>query len=249
MRKLWLMCLLLLIIPVMAQDGEWYDTNDEVTVTVTADSPAILVLVNDTAGQVITITARAINNAEIDPVLWIMDGEAQLLAYNHNTLTAEGLVDVSARIANLVLPTTGFHTVYVDSFNGVGEGDIEVTFRESDMFDMAVEDSDSAQIITFSLPENTVFSYPITVENDDTLTITASDGSGNLDPYLRIVDSAGNIIISNDDHDSLDLSLDIFDARISEWIVPADDTYSVEVFDFLGRAGDIIVRHTKINER
>ncbi|MDQ7027869.1 MAG: hypothetical protein Q9P01_21415 [Anaerolineae bacterium] len=246
MRPYWLIYILLLIAPVMAQDdNRQYRIHDEVTVTITAASPAILVFANDTAGQVITLTARAIDNAQVDPVLWIIDSDSQLLAYNHNTLSDDGLIDVSARISNLVLPTIGLYTVYIDSFNGVGAGEVEVTFRASDRFDMAVEDSDSAQIIRFTLPEDTIFAYPITVDVGDSLIITASDGSGRLDPYLRIVASDGTIVASNDDHHSPDLSLNIFDARINGWTVLADDTYTVEVFDFLGRAGNMLLEIQK----
>jgi hypothetical protein len=155
------------------------------------------------------------------------------------------LIDVSAEIANVVLPTTGLYSIYVDSFNGVQAGAVEVTIRESDRFNMVVETGDAGEVISFTLPEDTVFTYPFTVEGGDNYTITAYDGTGQLDPYLRIVDSRGNVITTNDDHNSPDLTLNIFDARITAWQVPSDDTYTLEVMDFLGQSGQMTLEIRK----
>ena len=235
---IWLITLLLAnVLSLAAQEETRYSIPDEAQVTVSVDSPTLLILNNETPGAVVTITAEAVDNTQIDPVLWITDSASRLLAYNHNTLTDDGLVDVSARIVNLILPTVGLYSIYVDSFNGVQTGDITVTIRESNLFDVHIEARDKMEIITFSLPEDSVFSYAVTVSSGDILTITAFDGNGQLDPYLRIVDSSGNIVASNDDHNSHDLTLNTFAARIAEWHIPADDTYVIEVLDFLGRAG------------
>jgi hypothetical protein len=243
---MWLIILPLInVLSLAAQEAIPYSINDEVHVTVTAASPTLLLLENDKAGAVITITAEAVDNAQIDPVLWIVDSDSRLLAYNHNTLTNEGLVDVSARIDNLVLPSTGLYTIYVDSFNGVQTGDIIVTIRASDLFDIQVEERDEIELITFSLPEDSVFSYAVAASSGDVLTITAFDRNNQLDPYLRIIDSGGNIILTNDDHNSRDLTLNIFDVRIAEWQIPVNDTYMIEVLDFLGRAGAMILEIRK----
>jgi hypothetical protein len=232
-----LIILLLSVLSITAQEEIRYSLNDEVLVTVTPESATLLIVETDTTGAVITITARAVDNTQLDPVLWITDSDSRLLAYNHNTLTDEGLVDVSARIDNLILPTTGLYSIYVDSFNGVQTGEVTVTIRETNLFDMQVEELDAMELVTFSLREDSVFSYTVTATSGDILTVTAFDGNGQLDPYLRIVDSSGNIIMANDDHHTPDLTLNTFDARIAEWQVPADDTYAIEVLDFLGRAG------------
>jgi hypothetical protein len=247
MRRLYLILLLLLAFPIHAQEGDTppLTRNDEAVVTVTADAPATLTLDNDTVGAVITIMARAVDNTEVDPVLWLVDSEARLLAYNHNTLTNDGLIDVTAVITNLVLPTAGLYTIYVDSFNGVSTGEVEVTIRETDRFNVVVEETGSLHVMRLTLPEDSIFVYPITVQEGDNISITVRDGNRQLDPYIRIVDSNGNPIMNNDDHASDDLSLNIFDARITDWQVRADDTYILEVRDFLGRAGDVLLEIRK----
>jgi hypothetical protein len=247
MRRVCLILLLLLAFPIHAQENNarHLTLNDEAIVTITTDAPATLTLNNATAGAIITIMARAVDNTQVDPVLWLVDSDSRLLAYNHNTLTAEGLIDVSAAIPNLVLPTVGLYTIYVDSFNGVSTGEVEVTIRETDKFNVVVEETGSLHIMRLSLPEDSIFVYPLTVQQGDSITITVRDGNRQLDPYIRIVDSNGSIVVSNDDHNSDDLSLNIFDARIADWQVPADDTYVLEVRDFLGRAGNVLVEIRK----
>src|SRR5687767_13374138 len=115
MRCVCCILFLLLTLPLSAQEGDArpLTLNDEAVVTITANNPAPLILDNATAGAVITITARAVDNTQVDPVLWLVDSESRLLAYNHNTLTADGLIEVAAAIPNLVLPTVGLYTIYV----------------------------------------------------------------------------------------------------------------------------------------
>jgi hypothetical protein len=247
MHRVCLILLLSLALPLYAQedDARHYTVNDEAIVTITADAPATLTLDNATAGAVITITARAVDSTQVDPVLWLVDSEAHLLAYNHNTLADDGLIDVAAAIPNLVLPTTGLYTVYVDSFNGVSTGEVEVTIRETDRFKVVVEETGSLHVMRLALPEDSIFVYPITVQQGDNITITVRDGNRQLDPYIRIVDSNGVPVVSNDDHNSHDFRLNIFDARIADWEVPVADTYLLEVSDFLGRAGNVLVEIRK----
>ena len=247
MRRFCLILLLLLTFPLQAQedDERHYTVNDEAIVTISADNPAILVLANETAGTVITITAQAVDSTWVDPVLWIVDSESRLLAYNDDTLTDEGVIDVSARIENLILPAEGLYTIYIDSFNGVSSGDVEVIIRETDRFNIVVEETGSLHVMRLTLPEDSIFAYPITVQQGDNLTITVRDGNRQLDPYLRIIDSSGNLVISNDDHASDDLTLNIFDARIEGWVVPMDGTFTLEVSDFLGREGNVLLEIRK----
>lgn len=247
MRCFCLMLLLIMTLPIQAQEGDeqHLTVDDEAIVTITADNPATMILANEIAGTVITIGANAIDDTQVDPVLWIVDSEGRLLAYNHNTFTDEGSIDVSARIDNLILPTAGLYTIYVDGFNGVSTGEVEVTIHQTDRFNIVVEETGSLYVMRLTLPEDSIFTFPITAQEGDRLTITARDGSRHLDLYIRIVDSSGNVVISNDDHASNDLALNIFDARIADWFVPADDTYMLEVSDFLGREGNLLLEIRK----
>lgn len=222
------------VVPVFAQEAE-IGVNDSAIVTVSADAPAVLIFANESAGQAITITAYAMDVARFDPVVWVLNDAGLLLAYNDNAAEPE------AAITNLVLPATGLYRIIVDSFNGVSAGDVEVAITAGDIFDATTTQEGDSTIVRFSLPEDSVFSYPLTPSGGDSFTITAHDKSGTLDPYLRIVDSAGNVVAKNDDHNSADLSLNLLAARVVNWQVPTADNYSIEVFDFLGRVGDIVL--------
>jgi hypothetical protein len=239
MRRWWFILCVILTLPTAAQDNETrhYTVNDELLVTINAASPTRLILANDVAGQVVTITAQAVDSSQLDPVLWVLDSQGCLLAYNNNS--------GAAQIVNLLLATPGLYHLYVDSFNGVSTGDVAVSIQEADRFNIVIEETGSLHVMRFTLAEDTIFAYPITVQAGDRLTITVRAGNRQLDPVIRIVDSSGKTISSNDDHHSSDLRLNLFDARLANWDVPADDTYILEIWDYLGRLGNIWVEIRK----
>lgn len=56
------------------------------------------------------------------------------------------------------------------------------------------------------------------------------DGAADLQLIVR--HSSGEIVFADDDHLTNDLLLDIFDPRIENVVLPADDTYSIEVLGY-----------------
>ncbi len=58
--------------------------------------------------------------------------------------------------------------------------------------------------------------------------------TGSLDPMIRLIDSSGNVVISNDDYDYPDVK----DALIQSFAVTRTDTYTIEVVAFNNTSGD-----------
>lgn len=236
MRKLLLILIFSVAIFAQAQEDNQLIPGEALRVNLSADAPIQLFFTADEA-QTITLTAQAIESENTpDAVLWIVDSENHLLAFNDNLGENN-----NPRIENLYLAQAGIYTIYVDSFNGVSEGEVEVLIEQSNRFNEQIVSDESGIQIIASLPEHSLYTYEVELQADAVVMITAQDTSGVFDPYLRILDSENNALVANDDHNSADIDLDIFDARISNWIVPADGLYQIEVRDFLGRSGEFVL--------
>ncbi len=225
-----------------AQDETTLIPDQPQTVTISADAPALLIY-EAQAGNVITITTQTAEDDESRPdtVLWVIAPDDTQLAYNDNALSADGEFLSDARLENLRLPTAGDYRIVVDSFNGVSEGEVEVSLTLFDPFAMQVEAFDSTEQISFTLPAGEIFRYGFEAAAGESITFTAQDTGRLLDPYLRLLDASGAVLASNDDHASADFSLDVFDAQLVGWIAPEDGTYTVQITDVLGRGGEMIL--------
>lgn len=236
MRKLLLTLIFSLAIFTQAQDESQLVLGEMLRVNLSTDAPVQLFFIADEA-QTITLTAQTVESENTpDAVLWIVDSENHLLAYNDNLGENN-----NPRIENLYLAQAGSYTIYVDSFNGVSEGQVEILIEQVDSFNEQFTSDETGIQITAILPEHSLYTYEVELQVDAVVMITAQDISGVFDPYLRILDSENNALALNDDHNSADIELDIFDARISNWTVPEDGLYQIEVRDFLGRSGEFVL--------
>jgi hypothetical protein len=188
---------------------------------------AAVVVYNAPEAQTITLTVEAVD--EIDPVVEILELDgAHRLAYNDD-LSPETM---HAGLIALPLSEAGEYTIRINSFNGATEGNVEVTLT-------VIDEEESGELIEAELFPNSTVRY--TLPRGETYTVTAFDPQGVLDAVLTVRNANGIVIATNDDHLSSDLTLNVFDARLSV-TVPDDETYTVEVRDFLGRAGTITVQ-------
>lgn len=222
--------------------------NDPTTVTITADAPAILQF-EAQAGDVVSLNTQALPDATddentLDTTIALIAPDDTQLAYNDDTHLADATgtmaIERNAQLQAVVLPQDGQYRVRVDSFNGVSEGDVDVTLTFDDPFAaQIIEETDDTVIITLMLPASAIYSYPIALEAQTRMTITARDTSGTLDPIIQVRDSAGNIVVQNDDHTTPLVSLNVLDAQVTNWPVPEADEYIIEVVDFAGQAGTL----------
>lgn len=201
------------------------------------DSPLTIRLNGETilayesaGGEVITVTARAID--EIDTVLEILTPDMARLAYNddHDT-TSENLALTDSALEQITLEEAGIYTIRVNSFNGVSEGEVEVTLSQ-----VARTAGDTVMI---TLTPSSRYFHTFSAQAGDIVTITARDSRSLLDPVLILRRDSGEEISRNDDHQSDDLSLNIFDSRIQTLTIDVDGEYTIELREFMGRAGSI----------
>ncbi len=226
-----LLLLLLIPITVLAQDEDAIILipGETLAISVTGDMRTSANVTIDEATYV-SVQVRG-ETGTLDPVVWIVDSNKRLIAYNDNGAEAG-----NALINNLYLLPDSYR-VYVDSFNGVSDEEVTLSLNIVDPFDTAIEMTDNLVTINATLPEDSIFEYDFSASAGDVMTLIARDTSGTLDTYLSIYDESANLIVSNDDHQSTDLSLNLFDSKISEWIAPADGVYTLRVHDFAGKPG------------
>ena len=157
--------LFLLLIPfaVLAQSDDIpIITHDEtVNLTVTADNRAVVSYIVDEARH-ISIEIDKISD-EFDPVIWIVDSNNRLRAYNDNSAESN-----TAHIETLFL-TPDAYTIFVDSFNGVSEGEIELTLQAANPFVESSTVSDDITSIIVHLPEDLVYRYALEVSEGESI--------------------------------------------------------------------------------
>ena len=214
---------LLLSLSVMAQEDN--------ILTINSENRASVEYIVEDGAEYVTIEVIANNPENFDPVLWVVDSNNRLRAYNDNQTDSS-----NARIENLLL-TPDSYAIWVDSFNGVSEGDVSLSILTVDPFSEIIETDDTTQSITVTLPEDMIYRYALDLNENDTVTISVRDISGTLDPYTQILDNNEAEVIANDDHQTANLSLDVLDSLISDWTVSIDGLYIIEVRDFLGNSG------------
>lgn len=212
------------------------ESNTALTLRLDGKSAALLTYTAPEV-QTITLTVRAIS--ELDPVVELLTPDGQRLAYNDDA-SLTGLAPTDAALVGLTLPEAGDYTVRVNTFNGVTEGEVEVLLTVVDSIPATISEPDEGiTTIQVQLPKNGVYRYELPITTDQMVQITARDPFGGLDPVLTLRNAAGEVVTRNDDHNSTDWTLNIFDAQLKEIIIPADGVYTLELREFIGRAGVI----------
>ncbi|MBC7872112.1 MAG: hypothetical protein H7Y09_14795 [Chitinophagaceae bacterium] len=198
----------------------------------------ILLAYQGTAGETIAVTVRSLEAiGTIDTVLEIRFSDRRL-AYNDNQQTERNdLAASDSAIVDLTLSESGEYLIRLDSYGSIGVGQVEVLLELVDPFKVDTQEQDDVLTLTVFLPRLQRYEYSLTAQQGEVLTITAHDLSHTLDPILQVNDSSGEVVAFNDDHADNDPTLDVFDARIVDFVIPTDGIYHVIVHDFLGNMG------------
>lgn len=222
-----------------AQEPPDLSADEPLTVQVTAEEPALLTYLG-MAGQHIRVTTQVEDSDLFDSVLELLTPAGQQLAYSDDQLREDGTLERNAQLL-VRLPEDGRYTIRVDSFNGVSTGAVTVELNVLPDFEVTVTEADDRSVITVNMLAGVAFTYPLDLPAAAQVTITARDLSGTIDPILTLRDAAGDMLASNDDHNSADTRLNIFDAQLVDVPLAAPGRYEIEVADFLGRVGTVEV--------
>ncbi|MEO8607614.1 MAG: PPC domain-containing protein [Chloroflexota bacterium] len=182
------------------------------------------------AGQVISIE---VDSSDFDAYVQLKDANGIELASDDDSAG-----NLNALIENFTLPTDATYAIVVSSFDNTASGDYKLTVSEGSGTtvtpvpptnvpagsEIAIGDTVNGTLSGGSLTA----SYTFQGEAGQVVTITAT--SEDFDSYLRLKDSSGNELATDDD------SAGNLDSRIAFYALPSTDTYTivVESFDSAG---------------
>lgn len=219
-------------------------------VTVSADG-MVTRLYRAPQAQWVSIRTEALSDDPdnpLDTILIVRDDQHQTLAYVDDTPLIDEDGEVvwmsDAWLTALYLPDAGDYYVLVDTFHGVFVGEVRLTLTVIDPFDVRVhEDDGDTTTFDITLPPALTYQQNLTLEAGQTLTVSARDTSSRLDPMVWLTTPSGDIIATNDDHDSDDILLNRLDAHLTFSAEEATE-FVVHVRDFMGRAGTMSINIT-----
>ncbi len=176
-------------------------------------------------GEVISIRLQ-VTDGDLDPVLTVLDNRGRLVA----TLD-DYAGDKVPRIPALTLPQTDRYYVVVGRFGytlGTTSGGYEVDIER-----VSVSSASGSQlrygdsIINRISDMEPQLYYTFEAKAGDIINITMRRVSGDLDPYLQIVQArSGNAFVIADNDDNAD-SPASFDALVEALVIEEDDTYVI----------------------
>jgi len=202
-------------------------------------------------GDAVTITLQATGGG-LDPYLILRDAAGNQVAVNDD---APGSGALDAAIQNIVLPADGTYTIVATRFQGqagASGGDFELTLRRE--APVTVTPMPSVTAVAGPTRPPLAIAYGVTVTGaisdaqfevrytfdggrGDPVTITLRRTGGDLDPYLILLDAAGNEVATNDDAED---GTGTLDSRINNLPLPAAGTYTIIATRFQRQAGSSV---------
>ena len=211
----------------------------DIPLTVTIGETPVWLTYEGTANDIISIsTLSQVTETKPDTILEILTPSRLRLDYADDASESDDSIQSDATLSNIKLPIDGEYQIRVDSFNGVQAGEIKVMLTRNTM-SSEMTTVQGLTIIRGDIGEYGRFTHMLDVTANTSLTISARDVSGTLDPILSVYDIDNKLIAFNDDHQGDDLEIDVLDAKINELQVKSDMTISIVVRDFMGRNGTI----------
>jgi hypothetical protein len=201
------------------------------------------------AGDTVTITMISPDDT-LDSYLYLYGPDGAELAYNDDADDPE-IGFPNSQIPAFTLPADGTYTIRATRYG-------EDLGSSTGAYDLSLEMGDGApatggkptgsaagggmitlgQTVTGSISD-TAFEQDWTFDGSagDIVTITMVDVSadGSLDTYLSLLDSSGIEVTYNDDGGSMDIGP--LDSQILDFVLPADDTYTIRASRFGGDMG------------
>lgn len=219
------------------------DSNTPVILRLTGHGQPAEAVFEGEQGQIITLVAQAVDPTTVDLVLEIVIPSGERLAYNDSWLGEgtnltppigfESLAVSDAVLSRLILPDSGTYTVRLNTFNGEGVGDATLTLMIEPVGALIL-----GEVYPLGLHRAEIGTVTLALSAGEKVSMTALAQRGRLDPWLELTNPAGEILAANDDHGTTDLSLNVFDSRLT-FTAETDGIYTVRVREFLGRAGTI----------
>lgn len=197
--------------------------------------------IDGAAGERFTISAvdQTLTNVfeiGLDMALRLIAPDGSEVAYNDDQLGDDLYGVYDAQLADITLPQTGIYAVRVEWRQGQGVYTLGVSVpRPLELSADGVTRIEGQLQDVFPVQD-----WRFEGHTGDVLTITMTTESGTLDPALILRNPGGDLIGFNDD--AADPELDV-NAQLTQIVLPADGTYTLEAsrFEGSGRYSIVIV--------
>ena len=224
--RLWMLFLLLLVVaPAAAQDeedGSGLRYGAAMTGRLGNNTPRAVYYFEGLRGEVVAINLR-VTSGDLDPVLTVLDNSGQLIA-SYDDREGRRVPE----IPSLRLPQSDRYYVVVGRFGyalGTTAGEYELRIERIGVSSASGSMLRYGDQITNRINDMTPqLYYSFRAERGDIVNITMRRISGDLDPYLQVVDSQAFVISDNDD--MLGAAAP-FDAGIMGLIIEESGTYVI----------------------
>lgn len=201
--------LLLLALPVVAQDAEAIEVGDSVDGELTEDALEALYTFSGEQGQLVTITLVSEN---FDAYLRLRDETGAELAAND-----DGAGSLNSRIGPFDLPENGEYTIVATSLSGSATGEFTLSLETVTLQTVEYTQSVEGELTDEALTQT----YRFTGQAGDVVTIGME--SGDFDSYLELAASSSpNSSLTTDDD-----SGEGYNALIGPFTLPETDVYLI----------------------
>ena len=240
MRKQLALVLILLlaqVLPASAQEREPSDAGTRIDPSgiisgrLDDDNPREIFFIDGLRGELIQFELRA-SDGDLDPVLAVFDNTGQLEFYRDDSAGGLGVTQ------ELTLKANGRYFLVVGRFGydlGSTEGEYELRLNRAGVISeqgSALRYGDSV-IGTISQTEPQAY-YTFEAAQGDILTVAMVRSSGDLDPYLKVINSQRFVIAENDDQAGAETR----NARIDALIIEQTGMYIIMATRYREAAGD-----------
>lgn len=214
---------------VLGQEGRQLQYGDTIQGTITGQDYRQVFYFQARRGDVVAVQMTPIGG-NLDPLLLLADNAGNVLAMADDT--AEGF---SAAIATVEIPEDNYYFIVATRFGhslGVTEGNFELALQRVGVLSVAgvfLNYGDS--VVGLVDEQSPQVNYTFEARRGDIVNVRMQRISGNLDPYVYIMDENGQVLAANDDQGGL------LDAAIEDFLILDPGTYTIVATRFGEAAG------------
>ncbi|MBZ0279903.1 MAG: pre-peptidase C-terminal domain-containing protein [Anaerolineae bacterium] len=211
----------------IAQSGGEVELNSLVNGALTPESATATYTFTTSGAEIVMIT---VTSSIFDPFVTLLDANGDELASDDDSAGS-----LNARISDFQLPGAGTYTVVVSSATGATSGEFTLSINTAQIQPTAEPTVEPTSLppgssitlgdsISGFLDGDEPIHYTFEGESGQAVTITLT--SDDFDAYLRLLDADGDELDTDDD------SAGNLNARIENFTLPANGTYTIEVDRF-----------------
>ncbi len=229
---------------VTSEAGVFLNYGDSVIGLIDDETPRVDYVFEAQRGDIVNVYMQRISGSNLDSYLYIADENRQVLVANDDR---EGSLD--AQIKGFLILEPGYYTIVATRFGqeaGLTQGSYVLTLETAPTSGLGLTPEAALLLRYGEALEGAIDGeypwhyYTFGAKRGDILTISLTRASGNLDPFLTLLNVRQEILQEDDDSGPSN------NALIESFIVPETGTYYILATRYQGEAGstagDYVIR-------